>query len=129
MSDNLEINKREYPSNFSKTAIVICLDGSQKEYLEEASKSNLTPNLDKLIASGENLLVHSAIPSFTNPNNISIVTGQPSSVHGICGNFFYTPETGEEVMMNDPKYMRAPTIFENFTILVLKLLLLLQKTS
>ena len=50
MSDNLEINKREYPSNFSKTAIVICLDGSQKEYLEEASKSNLTPNLDKLIA-------------------------------------------------------------------------------
>ena len=105
MSGNLEINKREYPSSFSKTAIVICLDGSQKEYLEEASKSNLTPNLDKLIASGENLLVHSAIPSFTNPNNISIVTGQPSSVHGICGNFFYTPETGEEVMMNDPKYM------------------------
>ena len=114
MSDNLEINKREYPSSFSKTAIVICLDGSQKEYLDEASKSNLTPNLDKLIASGENLLVHSAIPSFTNPNNISIVTGQPSSVHGICGNFFYTPETGEEVMMNDPKYMRAPTIFEKF---------------
>ena len=114
MSDNLEINKREYPSKFSKTVIVICLDGSQKEYLEEASKSNLTPNLDKLIANGENLLVHSAIPSFTNPNNISIVTGQPSSVHGICGNFFYTPETGEEVMMNDPKYMRAPTIFEKF---------------
>ena len=114
MFDNLEINKREYPSTFSKTAIVICLDGSQKEYLEEASKSNLTPNLDKLIAHGENLLAHSAIPSFTNPNNISIVTGQPSSVHGICGNFFYTPETGEEVMMNDPKYMRAPTIFEKF---------------
>ena len=114
MSDNLEINKREYPSKFSKTVIVICLDGSQKEYLEEASKSNLTPNLDKLIADGENLLVNSAIPSFTNPNNISIVTGQPSSVHGICGNFFYTPETGEEVMMNDPKYMRAPTIFEKF---------------
>ena len=114
VSDNLEINKREYPSKFSKTVIVICLDGSQKEYLEEASKSNLTPNLDKLIADGENLLVNSAIPSFTNPNNISIVTGQPSSVHGICGNFFYTPETGEEVMMNDPKYMRAPTIFEKF---------------
>ena len=114
MTENLLINNREYPSIFSKTAIVICLDGSQKEYLEEASKSNLTPNLDSLIASGQNLLVHSAIPSFTNPNNISIVTGQPSSVHGICGNFFYTPETGEEVMMNDPKYMRAPTIFEKF---------------
>ena len=65
MSDNLEINKRVYPSSFSKTAIVICLDGSQKEYLEEASKSNLTPNLDKLIASGENLLVHSACLLYT----------------------------------------------------------------
>ena len=73
----------------------------------------------QLIATGENLLVHSAIPSFTNPNNISIVTGQPSAVHGICGNFFYTPETGEEVMMNDPKYMRAPTIFEKFYIFYL----------
>ena len=46
MTENLEINKREYPSKFSKTAIVICLDGSQKEYLEEASKLNLTPNID-----------------------------------------------------------------------------------
>ena len=127
MSDNLEINKRKYPSTFSKTAIVICLDGSQKEYLEEASKSNLTPNLDKLIATGESLLVHSAIPSFTNPNNISIVTGQPSAVHGICGNFFYTPETGEEVMMNDPKYMRAPTIFEKFYTLGSKIALVTAK--
>ena len=114
MSENLVINNREYPSTFSKTAIVICLDGSQKEYLEEASKLNLTPNIDALISNGESLLVHSAIPSFTNPNNISIVTGQPSSVHGICGNFFYTPETGEEVMMNDPKYMNVPTIFSAF---------------
>ena len=49
-----------------------------------------------------------------NPNNISIVTGRPSSVHGICGNFFYTPSTGEEVMMNDPQFLRAPTIFQKY---------------
>ena len=114
MQKTININNRNYPGIPNSPAIVICLDGSQKEYLEEASKSNLTPNLDLLVKNGDNLLVHSAIPSFTNPNNISIVTGQPSSVHGICGNFFYTPETGEEVMMNDPKYMRAPTIFEKF---------------
>ncbi len=114
MTDTLSINNREYPSILKKTSIVICLDGSQKEYLDEASKLNLTPNLDKIIKKGEYLLSHSAIPSFTNPNNISIVTGQPSSVHGICGNFFYTPSTGEEVMMNDPQYLRAPTIFEKF---------------
>ena len=114
MTNTLSINNREYHSILNQTSIVICLDGSQKEYIDEASKLNLTPNLDDIIQKGENLMAHSAIPSFTNPNNISIVTGQPSSVHGICGNFFYTPETGKEVMMNDPQYLRAPTIFEKF---------------
>ena len=114
MTNTLSINNREYPSILNQTSIVICLDGSQKEYIDEASKLNLTPNLDDIIQKGEYLMAHSAIPSFTNPNNISIVTGQPSSVHGICGNFFYTPATGKEVMMNDPQYLRAPTIFEKF---------------
>ena len=111
---NLEINQRNYPLKFNKPVVVICLDGSQKEYLDRASESKLTPNLDKIINEGEFILAHSAIPSFTNPNNISIVTGQPSAVHGICGNFFYTPSTGEEVMMNDPKFLRAPTIFQKY---------------
>ena len=114
MSSPIEINERQYPGMPSSTAIVICLDGSQKEYFEEASKLNLTPNIDSFKKSGEDLLVNSAIPSFTNPNNISIVTGRPSSVHGICGNFFYTPSTGEEVMMNDPQFLRAPTIFQKY---------------
>ena len=113
-SSPIEINERQYPGIPSSTAIVICLDGSQKEYFEEASKLNLTPNIDSFKKSGEDLLVNSAIPSFTNPNNISIVTGRPSSVHGICGNFFYTPSTGEEVMMNDPQFLRAPTIFQKY---------------
>ena len=72
MSKNLEINKREYPSSFSKTAIVICLDGSQKEYIDIASSKGLTPNLDKILENGQYLMANSAIPSFTNPNNISI---------------------------------------------------------
>ena len=114
MSSQIEINERQYPGIPSSTAIVICLDGSQKEYFEEASKLNLTPNIDSFKKNGEDLLVNSAIPSFTNPNNISIVTGRPSSIHGICGNFFYTPSSGEEVMMNDPQFLRAPTIFQKY---------------
>ena len=85
---SLKINQREYPNQVNKPVVVICLDGSQKEYLDMASQKGLTPNLDKIIENGEFILAHSAIPSFTNPNNISIVTGQPSAVHGICGNFF-----------------------------------------
>jgi phosphonoacetate hydrolase len=50
------------------------------------------------------------IPSFTNPNNLSIITGRPPAVHGIAGNYFYDREQGVEVMMNDPKFLRAPTI-------------------
>ena len=50
------------------------------------------------------------VPSFTNPNNLSIVTGVPPSVHGICGNYLYDTETGTEVMMNDPRWLRAPTL-------------------
>jgi phosphonoacetate hydrolase len=50
------------------------------------------------------------VPSFTNPNKLSIVTGAPLSVHGICGNCFFDQDTQEEVLMNDAKYLRAPTI-------------------
>ena len=52
MSRIITINNRDYPRITKKTSIVICLDGSQKEYLDEASKSNLTPNLDKIIQKG-----------------------------------------------------------------------------
>ena len=55
------------------------------------------------------------MPSFTNPNNLSIVTGVPPSVHGICGNYFFDPERGEEVMMNDPRLLRAGTILAAFS--------------
>ena len=114
MTNNISINDKIYPTKLKKTAIVICLDGSQKEYFYEALEKNLMPSLKQFIEKGLFLLANSAIPSFTNPNNISIVTGQPSSIHGICGNFFYIPSTGQEVMMNDPKYLRAPTIFEKY---------------
>jgi phosphonoacetate hydrolase len=72
------------------------------------------PNLKRIIAKGENRRGASVIPSFTNPNNLSIVTGRPPAVHGICGNYLIDPATGQETMMNDPKWLRAPTIFEAF---------------
>ena len=112
MISNISINKKIYPTKLKKTVIVICLDGSQREYFDLSLENNLMPNLKKIITNGSYHMAYSAIPSFTNPNNISIVTGQPSSFHGICGNFFFDPDTKQEIMMNDPKYLRAPTIFE-----------------
>jgi phosphonoacetate hydrolase len=95
-------------------AIAICLDGCEPAYLDEAIKAGLMPALVKIKEKGTVRFAHSVIPSFTNPNNLSIATGRPPSVHGICGNYLYERETGKEVMMNDPRFLRAPTIFSAF---------------
>ena len=65
-------------------------------------------------ATGTDRIAHSVIPSFTNPNNMSIATGRPPSVHGICGNYLFEKETGQEVMMNDVRFLRAPTLFAKY---------------
>ena len=107
------VNDRTYPKP-ETGAIVICLDGCEPEYLTKAIADGLMPNLERMRETGTDRLAHSVIPSFTNPNNLSIATGRPPSVHGICGNYLYEPETGEEVMMNDVRFLRAPTIFSTF---------------
>ena len=113
VSVTVSVNGRAY--NWpSAPLVVICCDGSEPAYMEVAMQAGLMPNLRRIIAKGENRRGLSVIPSFTNPNNLSIVTGRPPAVHGICGNYFIDPETGKETMMNDPKWLRAPTIFEAF---------------
>ncbi len=110
---NHTVNNRVYET--PKTcAIAICIDGCEVDYFDEAIKAGVMPNLKRIKETGTDRVSHCVIPSFTNPNNLSIATGQPPSVHGICGNFVYDPDTGEEVMMNDAKFLRAPTIFQTF---------------
>ncbi|MDJ1160061.1 phosphonoacetate hydrolase [Chelatococcus sp. SYSU_G07232] len=94
--------------------VAVCIDGSEPGYIESAITKGLAPNLDRLMKTGANLLAASVIPSFTNPNNISIITGRPPAVHGIAGNYFYDTAAGEEVMMNDARFMRADTILKAF---------------
>jgi phosphonoacetate hydrolase len=106
-------NGRDYPRP-KVCAVAICLDGCEPAYLDAAIAAGLMPNLVRIKAAGTVRLAHSVIPSFTNPNNLSIATGRPPSVHGICGNYLFDPETGEEVMMNDVRFLRAPTLFSAF---------------
>lgn len=110
---SIEINARKY-SIPNRCAIVICLDGSEPEYMDRAIKNGLMPNLAKLCDAGTVKIADSAMPSFTNPNNISIATGRPPSIHGICGNYLLDPDTNQEVMMNDVRFLRCPTIFSKF---------------
>jgi phosphonoacetate hydrolase len=110
---NVSANGRDYAWP-RVPAIAICLDGCEPAYLDEAIKAGLMPSLVKIKERGTVRTAHSVIPSFTNPNNLSIATGRPPAVHGICGNYLYERETGKEVMMNDPRFLRAPTIFKSF---------------
>jgi phosphonoacetate hydrolase len=89
------------------------VDGCEPEYIAQAVAAGVTPWMARTLTDpsrGTALVADCVVPSFTNPNNLSIVTGAPPSVHGICGNYLYDTASGTEVMMNDPKWLRAPTI-------------------
>jgi phosphonoacetate hydrolase len=107
---SISVNGRDYAWP-RVPAIAICLDGCEPAYLDAAIAAGLMPALVRIKEMGTVRTAHSVIPSFTNPNNLSIATGRPPSVHGICGNYLFDRDTGTEVMMNDPRFLRAPTIF------------------
>ncbi|WP_034301911.1 phosphonoacetate hydrolase [Herbaspirillum sp. RV1423] len=109
MTEHITINSRAYRLP-SVPTIIVCIDGCEQEYINQAIQAGQAPFLATLSADGAVLAGDCVLPSFTNPNNLSIVTGVPPSIHGICGNFFFDQEANEEVLMNDAKYLRAPTI-------------------
>jgi phosphonoacetate hydrolase len=105
----LQVNGRGYTPPKSPT-VVICVDGCEPDYIAQAVAAGLMPTMKRWLRDGTALIADCVVPSFTNPNNLSIVTGAPPSVHGICGNYLFDVDAGAEMMMNDPKWLRAPTI-------------------
>lgn len=108
-NQSFSVNGRTYRPA-AKPIVVICMDGSADEYFNESLARDRMPNLKRMVTQGYRGLVRGALPSFTNVNNSSIVTGLTPAVHGICGNFFYDEAKDQEVMMNSPEYLRADTI-------------------
>ncbi|MBV9317288.1 MAG: alkaline phosphatase family protein, partial [Gammaproteobacteria bacterium] len=105
----IEVNDRSYRLP-ERPCVVVCLDGCEPDYIAQAVAGGHMPWMKQVLARGAAVIADCVMPSFTNPNNLSIVTGAPPAVHGICGNYLYDPESGVEVMMNDPKWLRAPTL-------------------
>lgn len=106
----IAVNGRTYRLPDSPT-VVVCVDGSEPGYIEAAVDAGMAPWFGRVLREGTSLVADCVVPSFTNPNNLSIVTGVPPRIHGICGNYFLDPESGAEVMMNDPKFLRVETLF------------------
>ncbi len=111
---SLRVNGRTYGWPV-EPVVVICLDGCAPAYLGEAIEAGVMPWLAAARRRGTDRVAECVIPSFTNPNNVAIVTGAPPAVHGICGNYFYDREADAEVMMNDPRFVRAGTILAAFS--------------
>jgi phosphonoacetate hydrolase len=106
---NIEVNQRQYPVP-RQPVVVVCVDGCEPDYLGQAVATGYMPWMKQVLAQGTGIVADCVVPTFTNPNNLSIVTGVPPSVHGICGNYLYDSANDVEVMMNDPKWLRAPSI-------------------
>ena len=105
----IEVNGRSYRLP-ARPSVVVCVDGCEPDYIAQAVAAGHMPWMKRVLAAGSAVIADCVIPSFTNPNNLSIVTGASPAVHGICGNYLYDTESGAEVMMNDPKWLRAPTL-------------------
>jgi len=112
MSD-LQVNGRTYRWP-QRPLVVVCVDGCEPDYINQAITAGSAPWMAALAGRGTCLTADCVVPSFTNPNNLSIVTGVPPAVHGICGNYFFDTEANAEVMMNDPRYLRTGTILAAF---------------
>src|SRR5207244_12059132 len=91
-------------------AVVGCVDGCEPAYVDDAIATGVAPALDRFREGGTYRLSRTVVPSLTNPNNLSIVTGVSAAVHGISGNYFWDAAAGQEVMMNDPRFLRCPTL-------------------
>jgi phosphonoacetate hydrolase len=107
--EQIALNGRLYRRPIRPT-VVICADGCDPAYLDAGIAAGALPTIAGFRDDGYYGLADAAMPTFTNPNNVSIVTGAPPSVHGISGNFALDRETGAEVMMTDPAMVRTPTL-------------------
>ena len=94
--------------------VVVVIDGGDPAYLEAYFDDRSIPNLARFAQRGFATVAEGTVPSFTCPNNMSIVTGTPASVHGISGNFYLDTATGAEVPMTGPELLRADTILAGF---------------
>jgi phosphonoacetate hydrolase len=110
----ISVNGKNY--NWPKSPVVVILiDGGDPSYVNTGLSQGLLPNFKKLMTDGFVSVALGAMPSFTNPNNISVITGVPPSIHGISGNFFLNPATGQEAMMDQPEFLRADSILAKFS--------------
>ena len=104
-------NRYRWPD---RPVVVVCIDGGDPAYLQQFLKDGSIPNIERFIKQGFSTVADGTVPSFTCPNNMSIITGTPASRHGISGNYYLDVKTGEAVVMTGPELLRGDTILAQF---------------
>ena len=113
-ASRLEVNGTEYRRP-GRPLVVVCIDGGDPAYIEHGLEAGLLPNIARYMKDGFHTVAEGTMPSFTCPNNMSIVTGRPASVHGISGNFYLDRATNEPVVMTGPELLQVNSVMSAFS--------------
>lgn len=105
----VEVNGRSYAAP-KRPTVVIVVDGFDPAYLDHGIANGTLPTMAAFREHGFVGIADCSMPSTTNTNNTSIVTGAPPAVHGINGNYYLDAETGKEIMITDASRLRCGTI-------------------
>ena len=93
------------------TTVLITIDGLDPEYLDVCD----APNLREMAKRGFHVTGKCMMPSVTNVNNVSVVTGKYPTEHGISSNYRLVRETGEDIYMESGEYILSETFFQRAT--------------
>jgi phosphonoacetate hydrolase len=113
-ASTLNVNGTDYRWP-KKPVAVVCIDGGDPAYIEHGVSAGIIPNIARYMKDGFYTVARGTMPSFTCPNNMSIVTGRPASVHGISGNFYLDRATSEPVVMTGPELLKVPSLMSEFS--------------
>ena len=112
-SRSIELNGTTYQRP-AGPVVVVCIDGGDPAYFEQGMRDGIIPNIARFMREGYSAIADGTVPSFTCPNNMSLITGAPPAVHGISGNYYLDVATGEAVVMTGPELLRSRTILAEF---------------
>ncbi len=97
-----------------RPVVVVCIDGGDPAYLRRFLHDGSIPNIARCVGEGFAAVAEGSMPSFTCPNNMSIITGTPTARHGISGNFYLDTATWQPVVMTGPELLRGDSLITKF---------------
>lgn len=96
-----------------RPVVVVCIDGGDPAYIERGLSDGIIPNIARFVREGFSSVAQGTVPSFTCPNNMSLITGAPPAVHGISGNYYLDADR-QAVVMTGPELLRSRTLLAEF---------------